>query len=198
MSSWLHTTRFTRRKLPHWEVRSGRYFVTVRCADSLPRAVVDRLRVIHETLQDIEARSEQFVALQRQYFLTMEKHLHAGHGQCVLAHTDAARIVATELTALDEWQIDVPHYSIMPNHWHAMLIPQTQSRSLGDIMRRVKGRSARAINASLRKTGPLWQPEWFDRWMRNETEYEKCVRYIRNNPVKAGLVSSEGEHPWTK
>ncbi len=65
-------------------------------------------------------------------------------------------------------------------------------------MRRVKGRSARAINALAGISGRLWQPEWFDRWMRDEAEFEKCVRYIRNNPVKAGLVANVDEHPRTR
>ena len=198
MSGWLHTTRFTRRKLPHGEVLDGRYFVTVRCADSLPRHAVDRLREIHDSLLTITPNSDQFAALQREYFLSMEKHLDALHGSCVLARNTAAQIVATELAALREWGIDVPHYSIMPNHWHAMLVPRDRSRSLSEVLRRVKGRSARAINALAGKSGRLWQPEWFDRWMRNEAEFEKCVRYIQNNPVKAGLVASAGKHPWTR
>jgi putative transposase len=123
MSRRLHPTRFTRRKLPHWEVLDGRYFVTVRCADSLPRPAVDRLREIHESRRTIAPNSDQFAALQREYFLSMEKHLDAGHGSCVLARGSVAQIVAAELTALREWGIDVPHFSIMPNHWHAMLVP---------------------------------------------------------------------------
>lgn len=27
MNRWLHTTRFTRGKLPHWEVSNGRYYL---------------------------------------------------------------------------------------------------------------------------------------------------------------------------
>jgi len=44
----------------------------------------------------------------------------------------------------------------------------------------------------------VWQREWFDRWIRDEAEWEKCVAYIRNNPVKAGLARTWVEHPWTK
>ena len=198
MPRYQHTTRFARRKLPHWEVRDGRYFVTVRCADSLPLHAVDRLTAIHESLRPIEATSEQFAALQRVYFLTMEKYLDAGHGDCVLANGAVAALLAAELAALLEWEIDVPHYSIMPNHWHAMLVPRSQSYSLSQIMRRAKGRSARTINAALGKSGSLWQAEWFDRWMRDDAEFEKCVRYIRNNPAKAGLGLSAGAYQWTK
>jgi hypothetical protein len=69
----VHTTRFTRGKLPHGEVENGRYFVTVRCHDSLPTEAVARLAEIHATLQSTEAQSEQFAAEQRRYFQTMER-----------------------------------------------------------------------------------------------------------------------------
>ena len=88
----------------------------------------------------------------------------------------------------------------MPNHWHAMIEAMAGSLppSLADIMRRVKGRTARGINALSSRTGRFWQREWFDRWMRSDSEYEKCVGYILNNPVKAGLVAGVGENPRTK
>jgi REP element-mobilizing transposase RayT len=180
-------------------VRNGVYFVTVRCADSLPTEVVDRLRAVHATLATIEPSSSQFVALQRQYFLSMEKHLDGGFGQCRLADSRAAGVVVAELHALAEWHVKVPHYSIMPNHWHALLEPRPDcTRALGEIMRRVKGRTARTINAVFGSAGAFWQREWFDRWMRNEGERERCVRYIQNNPVKAGITREVGEHPWTR
>jgi putative transposase len=199
MNSLVQTTRFVRDKLPHWEVFGGRYFVTVRCADSLPRPVVERLREIHDSLQRLEPQSDQFAALQRRYFHTMERHLDAGLGGCRLRDSRAAQTVVAELAALEEWDIAVPHFSIMPNHWHAMLEPRAEcTRTLSEIMRRVKGRTARAINASFGDQGTFWQREWFDRWMRTQAEWEKCVAYIRSNPVKAGLARTVGEHAWTR
>lgn len=173
--------------------------MTVRCADSLPVEVVDRLRRVHANLSTIEPSSSQFVALQRQYFLTMENYLDAGLGECRLADSRAAGVLVAELRALTEWQINVAHYSIMPNHWHALIEPGLDcTHALGEIMRRVKGRTARAINNLFGATGTFWQREWFDRWMRNDAERERCVRYIQNNPIKAGISREVGEHPWTR
>lgn len=93
----------------------------------------------------------------------------------------------------------MPHYSIMPNHCHALLIPAPHLvHSLEDIMKRFKGRTGRFIRQTCGGTGPVWQREWFDRWIRNDAEYEKFAAYIRNNPVKAGLASHWQNHPWTK
>jgi REP element-mobilizing transposase RayT len=137
--------------------------------------------------------------LQRQYFLTMEKNLDAGHGHPWLASSTAAEILVNELASLRTQGVDVPHYTIMPNHWHALLIPSSNCiLSLSQMMRTIKGRSARRINAALGRTGTFWQREWFDRWMRDDAEWARCVTYIRQNPVKARLALTWPEHPWTK
>jgi len=65
-------------------------------------------------------------------------------------------------------------------------------------MKRLKGRTARRIRALLGGRGPVWQREWFDHWMRSDAEWEKCVAYIRNNPVKAGLAPIWSDHRWTQ
>jgi len=180
-------------------VEGGRYFVTVRCHDSLSEEVVARLSEIQATLQSIEPHSAGFIALQRQYFHTMEKYLDAGHGHPWLASSVAAEILADELCSLCNKDVEVPHYTIMPNHWHALLIPTSKCMlSLPQMMRTIKGRSARRINAALGRTGTLWQREWFDRWMRDDAEWSRCVAYIRQNPVKAGLVHTWPEHHWTQ
>jgi len=99
------TTQFRRGKLPHWEVKDGRYFVTVRLRDSLPQEVVLRLREIHRKLQSISPQSKEFSNLQRVCFRTMEKYLDAGSGSCALKETSLASIVAEELQALHDWQV---------------------------------------------------------------------------------------------
>ncbi len=197
----VETTSFRRGKLPHWEIKHGRYFVTVRLADSLPAAVLARLQEIYRDLSAIESASAQFTALQRQYFATMEKHLDAGTGACLLRDDDNAAILASEFEALGEVDVAVPHPTIMPNHWHALIVPAPHCvHSLDWIMRRVKGRTGLQIRAATKTsgTGSVWQREWFDRWMRDDHEWEKTVAYIRNNPVKAGLAATWPEHPWTK
>jgi putative transposase len=195
---FVHTTRFRRGKLPHWEVENGSYFVTVRLADSLPEDGVNRLQAIHLDLTRIEAQSEKFAELQRQYFRTMEKYLDAGQGSCVLRNSECARLVESELNALQEWGVSAPHYSVMPNHWHAVIAPEPGcEKSLREIMKRVKGRTGKGIRRLISGVGPVWQREWFDRWIR-ATAWERTVGYIRRNPVKAKLVAKWEDHAWTR
>ena len=76
-----------------------------------------------------------------------------------------------------------------PNHWHALLVPEdARAHSLSEVMKRLKGRTARRIRLLLPGIGRFWQGEWFDRWVRDDAEWDRIVTYIRNNPVKAGLA----------
>jgi REP element-mobilizing transposase RayT len=194
------TIRFRRRNLPHWEIKGARYFVTVRCAGSLPRDVVERLQEIQLQLQAIEPGSEEFAAMQRAYFFTMEKYLDGSSAQeGLLRDPVAARAVILEFDLLAEWRIEVSHFSVMPNHWHALIKPREDcTHSLGETMKRVKGRSAKAIRRQCGGSGAVWQREWFDRWVRDEAEWTKIVDYIHNNPVKARLAPTWRDHPWTR
>jgi putative transposase len=193
------TLRFTRRNLPHWEVEGGRYFVTVHCADSLPREAVLRIDEIRSAITKIPPQSPQFEALQRQLFATAEKYLDAGHGHCILRKAGAAGVVVSELEELAAWDVDVPHHTIMPNHWHALFCPGAEcTRSVSEIMKRIKGRSACGIRHVAGGRGPVWQREWFDRWIRDDAEWERTVAYIHANPVKAGLARHWTQYPWSR
>jgi REP-associated tyrosine transposase len=54
----------------------------------------------------------------------------------------------------------------------------------------------RAISVSLgaTKKRPLWQPGFFDHVLRNDESYSQKWKYVRENPVRAGLVSRA--HDW--
>jgi hypothetical protein len=43
---------------------------------------------------------------------------------------------------------------------------------------------------------PRWQKGFFDHLIRHSESYSQKWEYVRQNPVRAGLVSSPGEWPW--
>jgi REP element-mobilizing transposase RayT len=95
--------------------------------------------------------------------------------------------------------VTIPHYTIMPNHCHALVAPRAGANvGLHSLLSRLKGRTAREINLALGRTGTLWQREWFDRWIRSDAEWDRFVAYIHRNPVKAGLVRTTEDHLWTR
>jgi REP element-mobilizing transposase RayT len=70
----------------------------------------------------------------------------------------------------------------MPDHLHALASFPTDG-SMKEFVRKFK------IYTS-RKCGVSWQRNFFDHRPRNATELEQKAVYIRQNPVRAGLVST--------
>ena len=128
-----------RSNLPHWEVEGRWHFVTIRCHGSLPEEAKCKLREIHGSLAAIEPQSEEFLQLQRRYFLTAEKYLDAGVG---FAPFDISHACEACLKALVEIQPEdwlVGEATIMPNHVHLLILRQQSDYSLRQVIRRFKG-----------------------------------------------------------
>ncbi len=79
-------------------------------------------------------------------------------------------------------------YVLMPDHWHALFWsgdPLTISRLVQDI----KYVSARRLNARRHSSGPLWQHQFWDRFVRHAREFYQRLAYMHFNPVRDGLVT---------
>ena len=189
-----------RYRLPHWEVAGRPHFVTIRCAGSLPEDVQARLREIQANLDRIASSSPQFATLQRQYFLTCEKHLDQGGGFAPFHLPVASDVVFAAFDRLPSaagWR--VRDAVAMPNHVHLLLVPMAACPApLRRMIPRLKGQVAHEANRVLGRRGVFWQPDWFDRWMRDDAEEMRTVAYIRQNPVKACLVREWRIWPWLR
>jgi hypothetical protein len=64
------------------------------------------------------------------------------------------------------------------------------------ILKLIKGMSARSVNKLLGNSGPLWQDESFDHVLRSDESFAEKLEYIRQNPVRAGLVTRAEEYSW--
>lgn len=66
-------------------------------------------------------------------------------------------------------------------------------RSLSGFVAKWKEWTSKYGRIRLGYTSPLWQPEFFDHVLRSSVSYEEKWVYVRNNPVRAGLVQSADE-----
>jgi REP element-mobilizing transposase RayT len=90
---------------------------------------------------------------------------------------------------------DIHAWVIMSNHVHFLIDPHAP---IPRITRAIKSYSAKQANIVLGRTGQhFWALESYDRWVRGPEEFEKIVRYIEFNPVKAGVVSTPEEYRWS-
>ncbi|MDQ8196221.1 transposase [Coraliomargarita sp. SDUM461004] len=147
------------------------------------------------SLSAIEAQSAEFDQLQRQIFLTAEKYLDRNEGFAPFREPACCEALVQELKVIaPAWE--VADWVIMPNHVHFVLLDNGSAISLSKVLPQFKGRSARACNIVLGRSGHFWQRDWFDRWMRNEAELSRVQRYISQNPVKAQLVQTAEDYRW--
>jgi len=72
---------------------------------------------------------------------------------------------------------------VMSNHVHVILQPSANIK-LTEVVRRIKGGSARKINLIRGTSGALWSDKYFDRVIRNQDDLEKTLKYLELNPVK--------------
>jgi putative transposase len=83
----------------------------------------------------------------------------------------------------------------MPNHVHLIALPQRED-SLAILLRRVHGRYAQYYNARDGRAGHLWQNRFFA-CILGPQHLWAALAYVDRNPVRAGMVTSAGEYPWS-
>ena len=103
------------------------------------------------------------------------------------------QIVQSTLHTLSkELLVPVCSWVILSNHYH-MLVFLSAGRTLGRLMQRLHGRTARELNLLDRTPGRrVWYSYW-DRCIRDPADFSKHMDYIHWNPVRHGYVS-EAEH----
>lgn len=148
--------------------------ITYRLADSMPA----NCRHEWEPLLAITDERERRIQI--------ESYLDVGAGECHLRRTDIADVVQENLLHFDGVRYQLLAWVVMPNHVHALI--EVQEIPLADILHAWKSFTAKAANRLLEREGDFWQTEYFDRFIRDEEHFCKAVRYIENNPVKAGLA----------
>ena len=170
----------SQRRLPHIYAVGQPLFVTFRLCGSLP--------VGREFPSESMTSGEAFVAMDRLLDTARFGPIH-------LKRPEVACLIRDSIQHCSQADCDLHAWVIMPNHVHLLFTPHTNVSSL---LCNLKGYSARRANQLLNSTGqPFWQNESYDRLVRNGEEFRRIEGYILNNPVKAGLVKSVEEFPWS-
>ena len=172
---------FYRRRLPHWDVVGEPLFVTFRLHGSLP---ANRFFPPENVTS-----GEAFAALDN----LLDR---ATSGPLFLAQPEIAAMVQAAIHAGDHrfHRYALHAFVIMPNHVHMLVTPAVPSP---EWLGRLKSFTATMANKILRRQGPFWQHESYDRLVRDAAEFRRIARYIESNPVKAGLAAEACAFPWS-
>ena len=177
--------------LPHCDFPGLVQFVTFRLADSMPAS----RRGEWEHLLRIEDVREKRTKL--------EEYLDRGLGACYLRDPRLARLTEEALLHFHDRTCALAAWCVMPNHVHVLV--QVWQTPLWKLVRSWKRFVATQSAVPLERRSPTrrgafdetqtpgrrpalqWQREYWDTFMRDEEQERKSVRYMENNPVKAGL-----------
>jgi REP element-mobilizing transposase RayT len=183
----------SRGRLPHWEATSATYFVTFRLADSLPQEVLAQIQRERSDIVAIAKAAGRELSSAEQKRLTklssekIETRLDAGNGDLLLADPRVAGLVAEALAHFDGKRYRIFAWCVMPNHVHVVFQP-VHGHTLPAILHSWKSYSAKMANRILNRSGEFWQHEYYDHLVRDEEDLRRVVRYVLENPQKAGLL----------
>jgi REP element-mobilizing transposase RayT len=183
---------YSRGYLPHYDSAQKIQSITFRLADSLPqeklRQLEDELEHLPESEREMERRKK------------IEQWLDAGMGCCALGHPELAAVMQDTLRKWDGERYSLIAWCVMPNHVHVLIEAAAPLAKIVQSWKSYTGRWALAQNAELGLGVPgkhFWMREYWDRYIRNGKHFEQVVRYIHDNPVKAGLCSEPKDWRWS-
>jgi REP element-mobilizing transposase RayT len=87
--------------------------------------------------------------------------------------------------------VGVGRYVLMPDHIH-LFVRLDIDLSLAQWVRGLK----RCISRSVVEYAPHWQEGFFDHLLRSKDSYSQKWEYVRQNPVRAGLTTSQESWPY--
>ncbi|HUF02874.1 MAG TPA: transposase [Aridibacter sp.] len=106
----------------------------------------------------------------------------------------AERTINVLLNLREKHKFQLFSYCLMPDHFHALIRVDDSDLDLSSICGRFKGLTTREFWHF--GDGKLWQRGFYERIVKGDDAIYDCVRYIRENPVKAGLVDRWDKWPY--
>ena len=107
----------------------------------------------------------------------------------ILASEKVVAVLREEwLSATDRHGWAVGSYCVMPDHIHFFCTDGEQGVTLSGFIAKWKEWTTKRLNREAGVDGKIWQKGFFDHLIRSSESYSEKWDYVRNNPVRAGLV----------
>ncbi len=95
----------------------------------------------------------------------------------------------------DEYSLKIWAYCLMPDHVHLVCVP-AEKDSLSRALNLLHMRYSQYFNRKRNEKGHLWQGRFYSCILDQRHAYA-AVRYIENNPVRAGIVRKPHRYKWS-
>ncbi len=93
------------------------------------------------------------------------------------------------------WNIRIAAYCLMPNHYHMLI--QTPDANIARGMRHLNGVYTQRYNRRHRYDGQLFRGRYKSILIDSDNYLLQAVRYIHQNPLRAGIVKRLDAYPWS-
>jgi putative transposase len=93
-------------------------------------------------------------------------------------------------------RFEVHGFVLMPNHFHALLTPAADT-SLEKCVQYIKGGFSFRAKKELGFAGEVWQAGYNEHRVKDASDYQQHLRYIHENPVRAGMCGSPKEYEYS-
>lgn len=84
---------------------------------------------------------------------------------------------------------------VLPDHLHCIWRLPKGDDDFSGRWREIKKHVTRRITANGRQT--IWQPRFWEHWIRDEDDWRRHLNYIHYNPVKHCLVGTPADWPYS-
>jgi putative transposase len=109
-----------------------------------------------------------------------------------------AALVSTVVEQLmdnaEHFELAILAYVLMPDHLHVLAEAESERSDFTAFVKRFKQITGFRHRQETGK--PLWQHGYHERVLRDDEATEAVVRYILENPIRAGLSVKLGEYPF--
>ncbi|MEB3886911.1 transposase [Lyngbya sp. CCY1209] len=113
---------------------------------------------------------------------------------------EARKVVFTACLFFHDKRYKMFTFVVMPDHVHLLMQPLQKEKGdywpLASIMHSLKSYTHKEIPKVMTHIGRVWQPERYDRIVRDEQEFQQFWKYILENPIKANLSDTCENYPY--
>lgn len=109
---------------------------------------------------------------------------------------DIKYYIKTMYNLTEEQKIKIIGYCIMSNHAH-MLIQADNLKELSKYMQRLNTRYGIYYNKRYNRVGYVFRDRYLSEGIYNEKYFYNCLKYIFNNPVKAGICKNPKDYKYS-
>lgn len=212
---------YSRGYLPHFDEAGTEQLITYRLSDALPREAVLKIDeqaavgapaarrlpsasppgapAAHRPLRSCPPAAGAPGPPSPWSLREIDRYLDLGYGCCALRRKACAEAIIENWRHFAGQRYALLAWVVMPNHVH-VLVRVADGIALGQVVHGWKSYTAKKLlelapEAFSKRT--VWQREYWDRFIRDERHRQAAIRYIHENPVRAGLVAHAENWPWS-